>query len=476
MQQRQPLKGAFGRCTRWGATRGLAFARHCLTLLILSSIGASAGCEDQPGVADVSVEDARRGGGSGDISDMRGQPDNPAIRDSEGPTDPDLSDARLDVREMSSDGDAAWEPELDEGVDLVDLEAPDLVEPGPCVAVPSELRLEAPTICSGAPADWTQPYHVPDFGGFDDLEQAVWRASQDSGVVCIGPGEWYVSDDVTVLDGVRLVGAGRSQTRVVSPRQSFVMGSNSGLAAMTLSDTMIYLRRTEGVTLSALDLLGDGPGGGSLEIRFSTGVVVRDVRVIPIIGYGLAVSESTAEIRDSLIMGGSYLEGDSDPSRGGHSIEVTGSVLIASPDRDVNIEGSRLTNAVVLGRACTDGLLEIRNSIMAGPVRAECGSTDHNGLCSDFVWSDDARSTIRHSVVSHIYGSLVDSGLVELESVTDRVPRFYDPDTGDYRLCEGSFAVDGGDPAIFDLDGTRSDLGAYGGPGVGPLITPRVEE
>ncbi len=44
-------------------------------------------------------------------------------------------------------------------------------------------------------------------------------------------------------------------------------------------------------------------------------------------------------------------------------------------------------------------------------------------------------------------------------------PMFVDPDNGDLRLQKGSPCIDAGAPWILDLDGTRSDIGAFGGPG-----------
>ena len=43
-------------------------------------------------------------------------------------------------------------------------------------------------------------------------------------------------------------------------------------------------------------------------------------------------------------------------------------------------------------------------------------------------------------------------------------PRFTDPVRGDFTLHPDSPAIDAGDPAITDPDGSRSDMGAFGGP------------
>jgi hypothetical protein len=44
-------------------------------------------------------------------------------------------------------------------------------------------------------------------------------------------------------------------------------------------------------------------------------------------------------------------------------------------------------------------------------------------------------------------------------------PMFNNPDSGDFHLQAYSPLIDAGDPNILDVDGTRSDIGAYGGPG-----------
>ena len=50
-------------------------------------------------------------------------------------------------------------------------------------------------------------------------------------------------------------------------------------------------------------------------------------------------------------------------------------------------------------------------------------------------------------------------------------PHFIDPDRGAYELAPGSQSINAGDPdsAFNDVDGTRNDIGAFGGPGGGPF-------
>lgn len=42
--------------------------------------------------------------------------------------------------------------------------------------------------------------------------------------------------------------------------------------------------------------------------------------------------------------------------------------------------------------------------------------------------------------------------------------RMTDPESGDFTLGVGSPALDAGDPSVRDADGSRSDMGAFGGP------------
>ncbi len=65
-------------------------------------------------------------------------------------------------------------------------------------------------------------------------------------------------------------------------------------------------------------------------------------------------------------------------------------------------------------------------------------------------------------------------GVYELcENFTGRIgadPQFVNPDDGDFRLKSNSPAIDTGDPAIKDQDGSRSDMGAWGGPNPLPFV------
>ena len=61
----------------------------------------------------------------------------------------------------------------------------------------------------------------------------------------------------------------------------------------------------------------------------------------------------------------------------------------------------------------------------------------------------------------------IDNPGLQIDSIYGNVyadPMFVDPWNGDLRLQKGSPCVDAGVPWILDVDGTRSDMGAFGGP------------
>jgi hypothetical protein len=60
------------------------------------------------------------------------------------------------------------------------------------------------------------------------------------------------------------------------------------------------------------------------------------------------------------------------------------------------------------------------------------------------------------------FGGMPDRTQVSGNRTSD--PRFVDEAGGDYHLDAGSSLIDRGDPGIEDVDGSRSDLGMYGGP------------
>jgi hypothetical protein len=82
---------------------------------------------------------------------------------------------------------------------------------------------------------------------------------------------------------------------------------------------------------------------------------------------------------------------------------------------------------------------ETEGAAMWGPIASRYNLFHGNGHVTNFGLADS---------VGHVHGD----------------PLFKDHDEDDYRLLLHSAAIDAGDPAILDPDGSRSDIGLFGGP------------
>ena len=145
------------------------------------------------------------------------------------------------------------------------------------------------------------------------------------------------------------------------------------------------------------------------------------------------------------------------------NIEVHNNLLVSNDAYYVGVFSTsaggdfRFFNNVVVGNALPSsgsyvlltGLADIRNNVIASnsggsALTYRAAATDYN-----VVWDNDAGS------------SLSGTGNVASD------PRLVDADAGDFHLTDiYSPAIDAGDPETRydDVDGTRNDIGAYGGP------------
>ena len=95
-------------------------------------------------------------------------------------------------------------------------------------------------------------------------------------------------------------------------------------------------------------------------------------------------------------------------------------------------------------------------------------------LNSSIVWNNGELfgGEVEEDAVSIVYSSI--EGGYEGEGNIDDDPLFVDPDNGDFHLHEDSPCIDAGDlMQRFDLDGSRNDIGLYGGFGEWP-VTPLI--
>jgi hypothetical protein len=162
------------------------------------------------------------------------------------------------------------------------------------------------------------------------------------------------------------------------------------------------------------------------------------------------VFHSDGRIQRSIFDGLLWIENETTDSEFTY---VEGSVLLGGAS--VIVAGLDVRNAVVAGQgiAVTTGRFDAANVVMTG---AECAISQYNSTVSvgysDF-WNNGANACGGSDPV----GS---NGNFEAD------PLFVDADAGDWQLQPGSPCIDAGSPVATyaDVDGSRSDVGAYGGP------------
>ncbi len=115
-----------------------------------------------------------------------------------------------------------------------------------------------------------------------------------------------------------------------------------------------------------------------------------------------------------------------------------------------------LVNVVVAGHGlrASNSAVAVRNSIL---TRADCAIEGADGTEVEVRYS---AFWANGNNACGVEDPLAETGNVEAP------PQFVDAGAGDYHLFPGSAAVDAGDDddEFLDTDGTRADMGAYGGP------------
>ncbi len=100
-----------------------------------------------------------------------------------------------------------------------------------------------------------------------------------------------------------------------------------------------------------------------------------------------------------------------------------------------------------------------------------CTVTITNGIIDSH--SEIEAIYVKEATVTISYTDFYDNDAGNTHNIDDPVgsdgnisadPEYVDPDNGDFSLEASSACIDAGSPSIHDSDGTRSDMGAYGGP------------
>ena len=337
-------------------------------------------------------------------------------------------------------------------------------------------------------------YHYASHEGSDEYPFTSWGtgahliqdaidASSPHDTVYIGAGEWYEATATGVYDSIAIIGMGIDST--------FCYTDSFQTAVMTIDHGCLV----EGITFQHLN------SWKCLRARTFAGVDVRHCKFVNS-SIGLNASGGPTEITDCIFdscgiaifltvwVGDFYIAnniilntlGSSSMLLQAETVIVENNIIITQPDVPVNVIAGSPIHAI------------IRNNVIIGGFGGiGVANQKYNNIVKDInsPWSEFA---IGGSYVDTIYNNLilncrrgvvlwsVEEGLtvsynafwkneIDIESSGydfDSVGNiFCDPmliSEDDFHLQAFSPLIDAGDPNLLDVDGTRSDIGAYGGP------------
>ncbi|MBI4511027.1 MAG: hypothetical protein HY698_15445 [Deltaproteobacteria bacterium] len=267
-----------------------------------------------------------------------------------------------------------------------------------------------------------------------------------------GEGAGAILDGITIRNGNNASGPGGIMVTDASPilRNLVVQGNTSWNTGGG-----IKLVRSAAVLDAVLIANNVAEDGGGLYVDSSTGVQVRHVRLIRnqarYDGAGVFALDSTLFISNTVLAA-------NDASNGvGGAFSVLGG--------DVTVTNATIrANRAMYGSALRLGSMArvtVANVIFASNQGSWGGAISLAG---------SSPSTLALSYCDFWENSPSDGYVPEGSGILRVDPTFAntwpsDPLEWDLHLGASSPLLDTGDPAILDGDGTRSDMGAYGGPG-----------
>lgn len=280
---------------------------------------------------------------------------------------------------------------------------------------------------------------------FSIIQEAI-DAAQSGDIVKVAPGSF--DEQVIMKDGVNLEGAGIEVTTISVTAGDFAVkgANNATLSSFTISNSELVgiLCDNVNTTIKKCQIKRCGDDG---------------IRCEP-------AEPGEPEASPTIINNEITSNGDNGISDSSLSTTIKNNVI--SFNSENGIFADSFTNAAIINNTIhgngRDGIepnvpstAEIRNNIMTSNGGFDIGNQGEPII--DFNVRFDNFITMSIKGPNDIFED----------------PLFVDAKNGDFRLKPGSSAIDAGDPdpAFDDSDGTRNDIGAFGGPGAGegPIVT-----
>ncbi|HUI30721.1 MAG TPA: hypothetical protein VLX91_10925 [Candidatus Acidoferrales bacterium] len=251
-------------------------------------------------------------------------------------------------------------------------------------------------------------------------------------------------------------------------------------ACVIMLSTQITLART---------LIVDKSGLGSytsIQAGVNAALAGDTVKVYP------GVYNEQVNISTNIVVQGSGYEytqivSNSDPAVSMSSGKVMWFAISSNTGRGVAMSGGTLTNCVVwncakYGLDATGGTTAIiQNCVLVNSnsngSQAHVSSSTTATFINCIIWANTASNTNAYSVIdisgtsNDLYCVVGTGGTYVGTGNISSNPQF--ASSTDFTLSGGSPCIDAGKPDIYDPDGTRSDMGYYGGPDapVFPVVT-----
>ena len=212
-----------------------------------------------------------------------------------------------------------------------------------------------------------------------------------------------------------------------------------------------------------IKLFGDNPDT-TIIYGGSNAIIINEYEVAEIVGFSINSNGTGVYLNDYA------------------SLKITNCIIAGNGEKGIHLENdisqAEIINCVI-SRNSTYGIWKDEHyGYGSGPVaiinciisrNTDCGIRSGGTLSIDYndVWANSGGDYCSCSAGSN--------------DISEN-PLFIHPDTGDFRLQENSPCKNTGRPIAVDLDpdGTRNDMGAYGGPGAssfcqypdcGPVVT-----
>jgi hypothetical protein len=267
--------------------------------------------------------------------------------------------------------------------------------------------------------------------------QSAANAAQPGDTIFVGPGTYRES--VTLPKGVSLI-------------------SKQG-AASTVIDAGGYAHGVDGGELvrgfTITNATWAGIGRGDIGSGNTTKQIINNI----IIGNhqgGIDLYGTSVKILNNVIAKNSTTEyGGGIRLDSCRNSEIRNNAIVDNSASD----GGGLYFSYVSSTTAFNNILVGNSGYYGAAIRIwpECNDAYQPAITYNDVWSNPVTSSIGREV--YMCGELDPSNLT-------KDPQFVDRPVGDYHLTPGSPAINVGhpDPIYNDLDGSRNDIGAYGGP------------